>query len=143
MRHFTEHRDSSPPNLSAEEAITLITSRVVQLEPERQLNKNLLQFWVEKLTFDILDYCHRRDFPYALIYTCVDLIRKRIDDSEEAAEETSTLPLSEIKMDDTQFKFDTAFALKKTAPDNAGLLSDLDFDTIKPKLNRYRKLVSK
>lgn len=148
MKRFTDRRVSSPSNLlSAEEAATLITSKVMMLESARRLNKELLQFWVEKLILDILDYCHRRDFPNALIYTCVDLIRKQLNDSEETAEdsesEISTLPLSEIKMDDTSFKFDTDFALKTTAPDNIGLLSDLDFDSIKPRLNLYRKLVSR
>ena len=143
MRHSTGRRVS---NLSAEEAITLIMSKLIKLQTTHLSKRNQIQFWVEKLVFDILDYCHREDFPKALIYTCVDLIRKQIADSEEAADdsesEVSTLPLSEIKMDDTTFKFDTDFALKSTAPDNIGLLSDLDFDSIKPRLNLYRKLVS-
>ncbi|MBE8955752.1 MAG: hypothetical protein SR2Q5_08890 [Quinella sp. 2Q5] len=42
-----------------------------------------------KLIFDILDYCHRRDFPHALIYTCVDLTRKQLDVSGEAAVDSS------------------------------------------------------
>ena len=103
--------------------------------------------WIEKLVLDILDYCHRTDFPEALIYTCVDLILKRLNDSELAAEDSDTsvaaLPLSEIKEDDTSYKFDTSFAVKTTATDNVGLLSDLDFDSIKPRLNLYRKVVSR
>lgn len=96
---------------------------------------------------DILDYCHRADFPEALIYTCVELILKRLADSELAAGNTDeegnvTLPLSEIKMDDTSFKFHTGALRATTAADNVGLLSDLDFDSIKPRLNLYRKPVS-
>ena len=47
------------------------------LESKRTLDEGLLTFYVEKLVTDILDYCHRTDFPDALIYSAVDLIRKR------------------------------------------------------------------
>ena len=149
MNPFTERRDLNLTSkfLSAEEAITRILSKLTMLEQARQLNKELIQFWVEKLVLDVLDYCHRTDFPDALIYTCVDLIRKRLADMDEAAgiseSETATLPLSEIKMDDTSFKFSTDLMVKTTAPDNIGLLSDLDFDSIKPRLNLYRRVVSR
>lgn len=149
MRSFTRHRASSPSSrtLSAEEAATLITSKLIKLEPKYLPNQEQIQFWAEKLIFDVLDYCHRRDFPYALIFTCVDLIRKQIalleeDAAESSDSEVSTLPLSKIKMDDTEFEFDTDLAIKTTAPDNIGLLSDLDFDSIKPRLNLYRRVVS-
>lgn len=145
MNPFTERRDTSPMSklLSAEEATIRITSKLTSLEQTRELNKELLQFWVEKLVLDVLDYCHCTDFPDALIYTCVDLLRKRLADMDEAAGETVTLPLSEIKMDDTSFKFSTDLIVKTTAPDNIGLLSDLDFDSIKPRLNLYRRVVSR
>lgn len=149
MNPFTERKGISPLSnlLSAEEATIRITSKLTTLEQTRELNKELLQFWVEKLVLDVLDYCHRTDFPDALIYTCVDLIRKRLADMDEAAglseNEKANLPLSEIKMDDTQFKFSTDLVVKTTAPDNIGLLSDLDFDSIKPRLNLYRRVVSK
>lgn len=149
MNPFTERRDTSPMSklLSAEEATIRITSKLTSLEQARELNKELLQFWVEKLVLDVLDYCHRTDFPDALIYTCVDLLRKQLADMDEAAgnseSEAVTLPLSEIKMDDTQYKFSTDLMVKTTAPDNIGLLSDLDFDSIKPRLNLYRRVVSR
>ena len=149
MNPFTERRDLNLTSrlLSAEEATIRITSKLTKLEQTRQLDKELIQFWVEKLVLDVLDYCHRTDFPDALIYTCVDLVRKRLADMDEAAgeseSETVTLPLSEIKMDDTQFKFSTDLMVKTTAPDNIGLLSDLDFDSIKPRLNLYRRVVSR
>lgn len=149
MNPFTERRDTSHMSklLSAEEATIRITSKLTSLEQARELNKELLQFWVEKLVLDVLDYCHRTDFPDALIYTCVDLLRKRLADMDEAAgnseSEAVTLPLSEIKMDDTQYKFSTDLMVKTTAPDNIGLLSDLDFDSIKPRLNLYRRVVSR
>lgn len=99
------------------------------------------------MVLDILDYCHRDDFPDALVYSCVDLILKRLSDAETVVEDensdTTVLPLSKIKMDDTEFSFYTGAIKSTTAPDNVGLLSDLDFDSIKPKLNLYRKLVSR
>ena len=149
MNPFTERRDLNLSSrfLSAEEATTRIMSKLTSLEQTRELNKELLRFWAEKLVLDVLDYCHRADFPDALVYTCVDLIRKRLADMDEAAggseSEAVTLPLSEIKMDDTQFKFSTDLMVKTTAPDNIGLLSDLDFDSIKPRLNLYRRVVSR
>ena len=122
-------------NLTKQEAIVAITQKIQILEFSKQLNTEELQFWIEKLVLDILDYCHRCDFPEALIYTCVDLIRKRLSDADNR-EESLIGPLSEIKQDDTSFKF---------AVDNvdvSGLLSDLAFDSIKPRLNLYRKVVS-
>ena len=132
------------------EAIEMISQKIQLTAPQRQLTltNNRWIFWVEKLVIDILDYCHRKDFPEALIYTCVDLILKRLADYEMAADNVDSdpvvvlSPLSEIKEDETSYKFDTDFAIKTTATDNVGLLSDLDFDTIKQRLNLYRKPVS-
>ena len=130
------------------EAIESISQKIQLIAPQRQLTNNLWLFWVEKLVIDVLDYCHRKDFPEALIYTCVDLILKRLSDYETAADSVDSdtaavsLPLSEIKEDETSYKFDTSFTVKTTATDNVGLLSDLDFDSIKPRLNLYRKPVS-
>ena len=150
MKPFTEIRASSPPPrppLRAREAVALITARVIKLTPEKPLNTDVILFWIEKLVLDVLDYCHRDDFPDALIYTCVDLVLKRLSDAEAAAEnmesDTTVLPLSEIKQDDTSFKFYTGTIKSTTAPDNVGLLSDLDFDSIKPRLNLYRQVVSR
>lgn len=129
--------------MTREEAIERIKQKLLLILPENQVSEELLSFWIEKLVLDVLDYCHREDFPEALIYTCIDLILKRISDSETAADYGENgLPLSEIKMDDTSFKFSTGTIKIVTAPDNIGLLSDEDFNSIKPRLNLYRKLVS-
>ena len=134
--------------LTRAEAVETISQKIQLTAPRRQLESNIWSLWVEKLVIDILDYCHRKDFPEALIYTCVDLILKRLADYEMTADnfdsDTAVVlpPLSEIKQDDTSYKFDTSLAIKTTATDNVGLLSDLDFDSIKPRLNLYRKLVS-
>lgn len=132
--------------LTKEQAVAEILQKILQLRPSAETKSNEIQFWTEKLVFDVLDYCHRKDFPEALIYTCADLILKRLADCEMVSGDSDTavaaLPLSEIKQDDTSYKFDTSLAIKTTAADNVGLLADLDFDSIKPRLNLYRKLVS-
>lgn len=134
--------------VTREEAIKIIELKIQQIAPASQLTSDVWQFWVEKFVADVLDYCHREDFPKALIYTSVDLILKRMSDAEAGAatldeEGVAALPLSAIKMDDTTFNFDTSYAHKNSTTDNAGLLSDLDFDSIKPKLNLYRKVMSR
>ena len=136
--------------LTKEEAIEKIKTTIQVLTPESPINENFLQFWIEKLVSDILDYCHREDFPPALVYTCVDLILKRISDYEtENADgidsDTGLINLngvSEIKMDDTSFKFSDSAQKATTTANNVGLLADLDFDSIKSKLNLYRLVVS-
>ena len=131
-----------PKGLEPTEAARAITEKVLLLESQRELNPDLLAFYVEKLVNDILDYCHREDFPESLVHTAVDLIRKRLADEEEAREGAGDLgmaikgPLSSVKMDDTEFKF----AVKSA--DISGCLSDLDLESIKPKLRLYRKVVS-
>ena len=96
-------------------------------------------FATEKLVMDILDYCHRDDFPVALVYTAVDLVNKRLDDLQSVDDEDGGIPtrgpLSSIKMDDTEF----SFAVNNVSA--SGVLSDYDFDSIKAKLNLYRKAV--
>ena len=126
--------------ITREEAAEAITAKVLLLESQRNLNSDLLAFCMEKLVGEILDYCHRDDFPETLVYTVVDLIRKRLADEDE--EEGGDLgikargPLSSVKMDDTEFKFAVSNV------DATGCLSDLDFDSIKTKLNKYRRVVS-
>lgn len=84
--------------------------------------------YARKLVRDVLDYCHRDDFPETLVFACADLFAKR---AEDAASETKGL--KSIKMDDTEFHFNVATAA-------AGALSDADFATIRSKLNLYRKV---
>ena len=62
----------------------------------------------------------------------MDLIAKRLADEEN--ERAGNNDLKSLKMDDTTFEFNT------TTKQSAGVLSDLDFDSIKVKLNLYRKL---
>lgn len=125
--------------MEKQEAIRVITEKVRLLESRRTLDASLLTFYIEKLVTDILDYCHRADFPEPLVYSAVDLIRKRLADEDTAGNELgvpTNAPLSSVKMDDTEFKF----AMSNIDP--AGCLADLDFATLRPKLNRWRKVVS-
>lgn len=118
----------------------------MELLPQN-LSENLseaqLEFYVQKFVLDVLDYCHIDKFPEALVYSAVDLIRKRIADeaanfveSSETSIVSSNIPLSKIKQDDTEY----TFAVNNV--DLSGCLADLDFDSIKPKLNLYRRMVA-
>ena len=124
--------------LTPEEATEQVTQKILLLESQRSLNPDLLSFYIGKLIGDILDYCHREDFPETLVYTVVDLIRKRLADEDAAEGDFAGArgPLSAVKMDDTEFKFAVSNV------DATGCLSDLDFSSIRTKLNLYRKVVS-
>lgn len=125
--------------MEKQEAVKQAAAKIQLLAEGQQLDETKLSFYIEKLIEDILAYCHRDDFPDALIYTVVDLIMKRLSDEKASSESElsgTRGPLSSIKMDDTEFHF----AVNNV--DASGCLSDLDFDSIKPKLNLYRKAVS-
>ena len=139
-------RRPQPKMFQPQEAAQQIAELVFQLLPQ-SLSENLsdvqLEFYVNKFVLDVLDYCHIDKFPEALIYSAVDLIKKRIADeaasfieSTETSIVSSNLPLSEIKMDDTTYKFAV------NSVDLSGCLADLDFDSIKPKLNLYRRMIA-
>lgn len=115
--------------ISSDEAETAIVETVkVLLQDGSTLNDAQYGIYAAKLVGDVLDYCHRDDFPKALIYTCADLLVKRVND---AADDTKVL--KSIKMDDTQFDFAHGDV-------TAGNQADADFETIRPKLNLYRKI---
>ena len=125
--------------MEQQEAIQTILEKLKLLRGAENLNEVQAAFATEKLVLDILDYCHREDFPVALVYTAVDLVGKRLDDLQADSEEEGIAargPLSSIKMDDTEF----TFAVNSVSA--TGILSDYDFDSIKSKLNLYRKVVS-
>ncbi len=113
-------------------AIAFIVSKVKTVYGDTDISEGALSFYVEKLVNEVLGYCHRHDFPEPLLFTCVDLIVKRLKDEE--ADTNGDGDLKSLKMDDTTFEFNTATKV------NIGILSDMDFDSIKPKLNAYRKL---
>lgn len=123
--------------LPSEEATQKITELIQNLQDaENPPNENLIKFRVEKFVNDVLDYCHREDFPETLIYSAVDLLNKNFADESASSDTGIIAPIKKISQDDTSFEF---------AVDNvstAGVASDSDFDSIKPRLNLYRKVVS-
>lgn len=123
-----ERRDIMTPA----EAVADIIAKVKTIRGDTEIDEAVLGIYVEKLVNDVLDYCHRHDFPRALTFTCMDLINKRIGDEQTAAEEDAQL--KSIEAGDTKFEFNVAAAI------SSGVLNDLDFDSIKPKLNLYRKI---
>lgn len=128
--------------MEQQEAVQAILEKLKLLRGAEKLNEAQATFATEKLVMDVLDYCHREDFPVALVYTAVDLVGKRLDDLQSSADEVeegdipTRGPLSSIKMDDTEF----SFAVNSVSA--SGVLSDYDFDSIKAKLNLYRRAVS-
>ncbi len=120
------------------EAVSAITTKIKILRKNEALDDDLLGFFAEKLAVDILSYCHRDDFPDALVFTAADLIAKRMGDSGGTMFGSTEIkaPLQSVKMDDTEF----TFAVKASSTE--GVAADADFDTIIPKLNRFRKAVS-
>lgn len=119
-------------NLTPSEAILEIIAKVKTIRGDTEIDEAVLGIYVEKLVNDVLDYCHRHNFPRALTFTCMDLINKRIGDEQTAAE--GAAQLKSIEAGDTKFEFNVAAAI------SSGVLNDLDFDSIKPKLNLYRKI---
>lgn len=113
------------------EAVADIIAKIKTIRGDIEIDEVVLSIYVEKLVTDILDYCHRHDFPRALTFTCMDLINKRIGDEQTAAE--GAAQLKSIEAGDTKFEFNVAAI-------SSGVLNDLDFDSIKPKLNLYRKI---
>ncbi len=123
--------------LPSDEATQKITELIQNLQDAENLpNENLIKFRVEKFVNDVLDYCHREDFPETLIYSAVDLLNKNFADEIADSDTGITAPISEIKQDDVSFKFAVSNV------NSAGVASDSDFDSIKSKLNLYRKVVS-
>ena len=78
------------------EAVADITAKIKTIRGDTEIDEVVLSIYVEKLVTDILDYCHRHDFPRALTFTCMDLINKRIDDEQTAAEEDAQLKKVEL-----------------------------------------------
>ena len=118
--------------MTLSKAISEIIDKIKIIRADTNINEDCLKIYVEKLVLDILDYCHRHDFPPALVFTCMDLINKRIDDEQAKLDGSSSL--KSIEAGDTKFEFNVNTAIA------SGILSDLDFDSIKPKLNLYRKI---
>lgn len=139
-------RPRPPRTLEVQEVVQQIARLTLELLPQNEkenLSETRLEFYIKKIVLDILDYCHIEYFPEALVYSAVDLIVKRIKDeasnyveSSETSIISSNAPLKKIKQDDTEYEWAVNNA------DLSGCLADLDFESIKAKLNLYRRLVA-
>ncbi|ERT59343.1 hypothetical protein [Megasphaera vaginalis (ex Srinivasan et al. 2021)] len=118
--------------ISAQEAITTITDNITIMIPQAAANTDMLKLYIERFVYDVLDYCHRDDFPKTLVYTAVELLGKRLNSTSVAGGED--LPVKSIKHNDTEF----VFALNSIS--DIGNAADADFESIRTKLNLYRKL---
>ena len=90
-----------------------------------------LDVFAEKFILDCMDYCHRTDFPRTLIYTASELAVKYIKDKLS----DTRGPLKSLKENDVEF----TWAVEDVSP--IGCISEKDFESIRTKLNLYRKVV--
>lgn len=90
-----------------------------------------LDVFAEKFIIDCMDYCHRADFPRTLIYTASELAVKYIKDKFSDTHG----PLKSLKENDVEF----TWAVEDVSP--IGCISEKDFESIRTKLNLYRKVV--
>ena len=116
--------------LTPEEAITRIQEHLAVLRPDQAVDAKL-HLYVTRFVNDVLDYCHREDFPETLTYTAAEILAKCADGSGTAAGG----PLKRLKQNDTEFEFAV------TEVSDADSLYEGCMAKIRPKLNLYRKLV--
>lgn len=117
--------------ISVETAIEQIVDKV-KISADVEDIMPLQQLQIEQFVYDIIDYCHRDDFPTTLVLTVANLIAMHFITEPE---HMGTGPLKALEENDTRFEFAVADA------DTTDLLSNQLFGKIRPKLNLYRKLV--
>ena len=148
-----------PPKLPRDliletEAIQRITELLISLASEENADEEnslayflvkrqkLVEFYVTKIVKDILAYCNREDFPEPLIYTVVELILKRFADELAKNAVGTDAPISKVKMGDTEYSFDTSLQVAVSKVDLGKIISEELFNTLKTKLNLYRRVKS-
>ena len=118
----------------AKKGIIDATHRLISVLEDGLNNANYdtyLDVFAEKFILDCMDYCHRTDFPRTLIYTASELAVKYIKDKHA----DSHGPLKSLKENDVEFEW----AVEDVSP--IGCISEKDFESIRTKLNLYRKVV--
>ena len=124
--------------ITPDEAIQAVYDKILEIkndynggaEEQPIINDTRLRMYAEKFVHDVMDYCHREDFPDSLIYTAVELITKWTD-AETSGEKA---PLKSLKQNDTEFTFAVSDVSSTGNPHEA------DFESLKPRLNRFRKV---
>lgn len=111
--------------LTPEEAIEKIVDAVTQ----NTTNTDQAERLAQKFVYDVLDYCNREDFPKALVFTAEDMVTRWMADDEDGGR----APLKSLTQNDTTYQF----AVSDVS--STGDLRTDDFDSIKPKLNLYRR----
>lgn len=122
--------------ISYEEAVQCIVdtaNRMLFMVDTMAHEKSLepISLFAEKFVLDCMDYCHRTDFPRSLVYTGAELAVKYSKDTLNQSQG----PLKSLKENDVEF----TWAVSDMSP--IGCISEQDFNSIKPKLNLYRKVV--
>lgn len=118
--------------MDKDSAIQRIIQLALSLKPN--LNENDLTFRATKLVLDVLDYCHRADFPETLCYAVAGLLAKNLAGEGDGATSTDA-PLKALTQDDTKFEWAVGEVDSTLSAD------ELIFNALKPRLNLYRKVV--
>ncbi|WP_301859951.1 hypothetical protein [uncultured Megasphaera sp.] len=121
--------------LSADEAEKDIVNKARMLVDscDTQLQM-LLPMYAQQFVCNVLDYCHREDFPAALTFTAAQMIAKWCRNTSSGSAGDVAAPLKSIKQNDTEFQF----AVSEVSA--VGTATQADFDSIKPQLHIYRKV---
>lgn len=122
--------------LEYDEAVALVistTNRLIfMIDSLNEVNcADYITLFAEKFVLDCMDYCHRTNFPRTLVYTAAELATKYIKDKYSDTHG----PLKSLKENDVEF----TWAVTDISP--IGCISEKDFESIRTKLNLYRKVV--
>ncbi len=118
--------------LTPDEAKQKIVDTVAALQVGTVIDRHVSGIYAGHIVQYLLEYCHRRDFPEALVLTAAQLVLKWTASSDGGM--VSNAPLKSIKQDDTEFQF----AVNSVSA--AGVAIDDDLAALQPKLNVYRKV---
>lgn len=115
--------------ITADEAVAKLIETAETLRGQLAA-ESAAEIYARHIVGYVLDYCHRNDFPEALILTGATLIGAWLDDVANGGRSA----LKSIKQNDTEFQF----AVADTA--SAGSTMDADLEALRPKLNLYRRV---
>ncbi|HAM03915.1 MULTISPECIES: hypothetical protein [unclassified Megasphaera] len=114
--------------ITADEAVSQITEAVAVTSATAAPAERLAR----KFVYDVLDYCNRGDFPEALVYVAEEMVTRWLEDKETGGR----TPVKSIEQNDTKYEFAVSDTTATGSP-----IED-DFNSIKPKLNLYRRPMS-